>query len=233
MNYDDGVRHGRNIGMAEAVQIIQDKLGVDAARMVSSHDESNVHESMYKTLRHIETVRNYIGTIVKELMIRAETHDQSKLEPPEAEMFNKYTHLLRGCTYNSEEYKGYLVGMGEALNHHYLFNRHHPEYFRKHQCISCNTIVSIGHDIKKVPCTSCGNTEFKYVMTVSDMNLIDIIEMLCDWKAATLRHDDGSIYQSLEDNQARFGYSDELKEIMLNTIKLIHDRKTFHKAKES
>ena len=50
-----------------------------------------------------------------------------------------------------------------------------------------------------------------------EMTLMDIIEMLCDWKAASERHDDGNIYTSLEVNQDRFGYSDELKQILANT----------------
>jgi hypothetical protein len=55
---------------------------------------------------------------------------------------------------------------------------------------------------------------------VSHMNLVDLIEMICDWKAATLRHTDGDILKSIEINQKRFGYSDELKQILINTIKL-------------
>lgn len=54
---------------------------------------------------------------------------------------------------------------------------------------------------------------------IKDMDLIDIIEMLCDWKAATLRHADGCILKSIELNQKRFGYSDELKQIFINTIR--------------
>ena len=53
---------------------------------------------------------------------------------------------------------------------------------------------------------------------IKGMNLIDIIEMLCDWKAATLRHEDGNIRKSIEINQKRFKYSNELKQIFLNTI---------------
>ena len=44
------------------------------------------------------------------------------------------------------------------------------------------------------------------------------IEMICDWKAATLRHNDGDIRRSIEKNQERFGYSDDVKAILLNTI---------------
>lgn len=39
---------------------------------------------------------------------------------------------------------------------------------------------------------------------IAGMSLIDLIEMLCDWKAATLRHDDGDIRRSLEINRTRF-----------------------------
>ena len=54
---------------------------------------------------------------------------------------------------------------------------------------------------------------------VKDMNLIDLIEMLCDWKAATMRHADGDIMKSIEHNQKRFGYSNELASIFKNTIR--------------
>ena len=54
---------------------------------------------------------------------------------------------------------------------------------------------------------------------IKDMNLIDLIEMLVDWYAASKRHDDGDIYKSIEFNQQRFNYGDELKQIFINTIK--------------
>ena len=53
---------------------------------------------------------------------------------------------------------------------------------------------------------------------IEGMSLLDLTEMLCDWKAATLRHADGDIRRSVEINQERFGYSDELKAILHNTI---------------
>lgn len=56
---------------------------------------------------------------------------------------------------------------------------------------------------------------------VRGMNLLDVVEMLCDWKAATLRHANGDIRKSIELNQKRFGYSDEFKQILLNTLPLI------------
>lgn len=53
---------------------------------------------------------------------------------------------------------------------------------------------------------------------IRGMTLLDLAEMLCDWKAATMRHADGDIRRSIEINQARFGYSDELKQIFLNSL---------------
>ena len=55
---------------------------------------------------------------------------------------------------------------------------------------------------------------------VNDMTLIDLVEMLCDWKAATLRHDDGNIRKSLDINAARFNIDTQLKQVLLNTIEL-------------
>ena len=60
-----------------------------------------------------------------------------------------------------------------------------------------------------------------YPNGIVGMSLLDVLEMLCDWKAATLRHANGDIRQSIEINQARFGYSDELKILLLNTLTLL------------
>src|SRR5574343_497453 len=60
-----------------------------------------------------------------------------------------------------------------------------------------------------------------YENGIKDMSLLDLIEMLMDWKASSERHDDGNIWNSIEINQKRFGYSDELKQIFKNTIEEI------------
>jgi len=147
-----------------------------------------------ETKKHIVQVQKLIGGAGTKLMLRAYYHDQSKLETPEREIFDEFTPKLRGTTYGSDEYKGYLKDMKVALDHHYANNRHHPEHFKNAQ--------------------NGGTWE-----PLRQMNLIDIVEMLCDWKAATMRHDDGDILNSIAFNQKRFGYSDELKAIFLNTVR--------------
>ncbi len=56
-----------------------------------------------------------------------------------------------------------------------------------------------------------------YAEGIEGMDLIDLIEMLADWKAATLRHDDGDLNRSIEINQERFNYDDQLKAVLRNT----------------
>jgi hypothetical protein len=54
---------------------------------------------------------------------------------------------------------------------------------------------------------------------VNGMNLVDLVEMLCDWKAATERHDDGDLETSLEIQRNRFNLTDQLVNILRNTAK--------------
>ena len=49
---------------------------------------------------------------------------------------------------------------------------------------------------------------------IGDMTLVDLIEMLADWKAATERHADGDLARSIEMNAKRFGYDDNLKRML-------------------
>lgn len=52
---------------------------------------------------------------------------------------------------------------------------------------------------------------------IKGMNLVDIIEMFCDWFAATQRHNDGDIYKSIAINKKRFKYGEILESIFNNT----------------
>lgn len=55
---------------------------------------------------------------------------------------------------------------------------------------------------------------------INDMNLIDLIEMFCDWLAATKRHNDGDINRSIKVNKDRFKYDNQLESIFNNTAKV-------------
>lgn len=144
------------------------------------------YDSRPDTIAHAIRVRQLLMPVIEELDKRSRVHDASKTHPPEKAIFDEFTPKLKTSTYGSEEYKGYLAAMGEALAHHYEHNRHHPEHFG-----------DVGID---------------------GMTLVDLIEMLADWKAATERHDDGDIARSLRIQQERFGISNQLAMILTNTV---------------
>lgn len=56
---------------------------------------------------------------------------------------------------------------------------------------------------------------------INDMTLLDIVEMLVDWKAASERHNDGNILKSIEKNADRFQMSPQLVKILENTAKTL------------
>jgi hypothetical protein len=58
---------------------------------------------------------------------------------------------------------------------------------------------------------------------VNDMNLIDLVEMLADWKAASERQHNGNLLTSIEVNANRFKMTDQLKQILLNTAKTLDE----------
>ena len=136
------------------------------------------------TLNHIRLVQAFLHDVVRELLDRADEHDQSKLESPEAEAFAAAKHLA-GMTYGTPEFEEQKKrDLGAALAHHYARNRHHPEHFKN---------------------------------GINDMTLIDVIEMFMDWKASSLRHNDGNLRFSIERNAERFSIGPQLTKILYNT----------------
>jgi hypothetical protein len=172
-----------------------------------------------ETLKHIKNVKQMLKKINEELYYRGRIHDSSKLKSPEQEIFDEYTPKLKNTTYGSEKYKQYLKEMSVALDHHYDNNRHHPEHFSKRwKCDNCNE----EYNYSPTECQICSHVNcFTRMGNTTGMNLVDIIEMLCDWKAATLRHADGNLLKSIEINKKRFKMSDELESILLNTVELL------------
>ena len=52
-----------------------------------------------------------------------------------------------------------------------------------------------------------------------DMTLVDLVEMLADWKAATERHADGDMGRSLELQRDRFKIAPQLMSVLWNTAR--------------
>lgn len=86
------------------------------------------YDSTADTLKHIKRVNQLLILAAQELLNRAIVHDESKLNPPEKELFDELTPLLADVDYGSDEYKAMLARLKPALDHHYALNSHHPEH---------------------------------------------------------------------------------------------------------
>lgn len=143
------------------------------------------YDSKPDTLKHISLVQSYLHIVADWLIQRSERHDASKLISPEKEMFDVFRPKLDTMDVNSAEYKQALIEMGDALQHHYQMNSHHPEH---------------------------------YPNGIAGMNLLDVIEMVCDWKAAA---DKKGQSVSMEWARKRFKIDPQLENIISNTLDLL------------
>ena len=55
---------------------------------------------------------------------------------------------------------------------------------------------------------------------IRGMDIVDVVEMICDWKAASERMKTGDFKSSLEYNRKRFEFGEELEDIFRNTDRL-------------
>src|SRR4051812_17834275 len=58
---------------------------------------------------------------------------------------------------------------------------------------------------------------------IEDMNLLDVLELFCDWTASSERHVDGNIRKSIELNADRFNIGPQLRRILENTVDALRD----------
>lgn len=151
-----------------------------------------IQKCLADTFEHVKHVNHYIHLFVRELLDRADTHDDSKFEEPELSIFAELNGELEKTPYYaedgknmSEEYKDLLEKAKPALDHHYSCNRHHAQFHKN---------------------------------GIDDMDLVDLIELIADWNAATKRNKNGNIRKSIEINGSRYNISPQLLNILTNTV---------------
>jgi hypothetical protein len=60
-----------------------------------------------------------------------------------------------------------------------------------------------------------------YPNGVAGMNLVDVIELLCDWYSSAKRHNDGNLLKTIDLNAERFDIDPQLTSILRNTVELL------------
>jgi hypothetical protein len=138
-------------------------------------------DSAIETRAHIAEVQQLLETFALQLVLRGHHHDRSKLGPKEKPHFDRAPPLRREVDLTSPEYMTALRQLGQALEHHYKVNSHHPEH---------------------------------YPNGVAGMCLVDLLEMVCDWKV-TSQSRGRSL--GLDYAFARFPVEPQLQSIIRNT----------------
>lgn len=146
---------------------------------------------------HKARVAGYLQQIANDLFRRAFVHDNSKFSPEEFEAYEEAFPGLQKYAYGTEEFRAELRKIKPAIQHHYQVNDHHPEYFE---------------------------FEVEGIRGIPQMNLIQLIEMLCDWLAASERSQRPFV-QGFEMNKERFGIDDQLFEVLRNTVERLDPAK--------
>lgn len=128
---EETVQAARNVAQ-RVREVLEDatlESGAETNGVETSGYEAGVDylRHIRQTEQHIGAVRTHIGDIVQCLQGRAATHDQSKLEEPEASQWAQAKRKLENLEYGSEEYHEALEEL--PTEHHYAANRHHPEHF--------------------------------------------------------------------------------------------------------
>lgn len=108
---------------------------------------SNVHLAF---LKYGKTLCEKLNISLSKLSNNIDIHDKSKYSEEEFEPYRQWFH---SCSYEERDEKAF----NKAWEHHYKFNRHHPQYW-------------VDED---------GN--------IKDMDKIFIAEMLLDWEAMSMK----------------------------------------------
>ena len=143
------------------------------------------------TRNHIYAVQEQMHNAMDNLRHRALRHDRSKCEEPERSGFAAMAEELKlaDTEYGSDEYRAILRKYKASTIEHHYAANDHHPEF------------------------------YDQNAGLAGMSLLSLLEMLCDWKAATLRMKDGDLMRSIQINQERFGYSDTLRAILENTAR--------------
>lgn len=87
-----------------------------------------ISDTVQYVLDHKNAVRKRLTYLANQLLERAEHHDDSKLKFPEILWLSEMDKEPR-YPYGTPEYADKKKRWKELFEHHYKYNRHHPEHF--------------------------------------------------------------------------------------------------------
>lgn len=129
-------------------------------------------------LQHTAHLRATLGRIVALIQHRADTHDLSKLNNDEFEGFARINRVAREQKFGSPEYIESMRQEKPTLDLHFSRNRHHAERPR--------LMGEAAETARGLP----DDSTYWQAHGEAEMTWLDIVEMVCDWRAAQLGYGD-------------------------------------------
>lgn len=152
-------------------------------------DPAQVADSTVVTLEHINYVRNLLQVVAIQLLNRGEVHDASKLKQPEKQFLDAMQYLI-----NTEGNAPYGS----------------EEYKRR---------TAILKPMLKHHYANNSHHPENHANGINGMTLMDVVEMFCDWYAASQRGQENAV--NLTHAADRYVMSDQLKQIFANTYRAL------------
>lgn len=181
--------------VAKKREIISKYLSEQQEHIVDGYDTDTtiiVDEQAYKTidsiLTHKTNVSKRLNFLSRELDKRAERHDDSKLHYPELGWLINMDKEGR-AEYGSEEYFEKQKKWKKFFDHHY--RNENNRHHPDHFAEACGTL---------------------------SMDIVDLAEMVCDVISYYDKLPTKKSYELIEEQQKRFGMSEEVAHIITNTI---------------
>ncbi len=161
--------------------------------------QPDIKELFYEadTRKHQQLVAERLITCAKRLLDKAVEHDASKFSDTEKKHYIEPVWELntKDVEFGSDDYKRLTAMMGDGWAHHCFHNSHHPENVQL-------TMPEFSGD------------------PFSGMDLFDLMEMLCDWIAASKRRGN-SPHLAFAQMEEKFGLSHQTRCILGNTLGLL------------
>ena len=155
-------------------------------------------------IRHRAYLADVMGHVARALEHRAQVHDLSKLQDDEFEGFSRINAAARIHKFGSPEYAEGMRQERPTIDLHFSRNRHHPERPK--------LMGEMAEYERGLP------DDATYWSAHSDaaMTFLDVIEMVCDWWAASKGYDDARPWtETVELNFAQKGKHLSVEQIWL------------------
>lgn len=182
-----------------------------------------------ETLAHIARVQECLRELTILLTQRGERHDASKLVEPERSGFIATLPRMKATPYGTPAYTALLDELRPTIQHHYAANDHHPEHY---PTPTSDAIAVMRQDVIDIQQPGFNGAHKRATERlrqqiiwaesgINGMTLLSLLELFCDWKSASERHTNGDFIASLAHNRVRFGLSDQVYTLFVNTAEAL------------